>query len=74
MAQNEFEKKVQNMMKDFKITPSELVWEKLEKEIKPTKRRRFVLWIMPAIMVMVVLGGYMFFHKQEGFTSAYPEN
>lgn len=64
MAENEFEKKVQSLMQEFKVPPSDLVWERLEKEIRPQKRRRFILWIIPCLLFVAATGGYLLLQQK----------
>jgi hypothetical protein len=43
MQENEFEKKVRNLMDDLEIAPSAPVWDYVEKRIpKSNRRRRFI--------------------------------
>ena len=47
--QDRFEKEVQHKMEELKLTPSAPVWEKIELEIRPEKkRRRAILWFLLA--------------------------
>ena len=43
MAENKFEKSVQQEMQGFKIKPSEEIWPKVEKRIREKKKRRIFI-------------------------------
>lgn len=43
MAENKFEKSVQQEMQGFKINPSEEIWPKVEKRIRKKKKRRIFI-------------------------------
>ena len=40
MQENEFEKRIQEEMGEFRLRPSDAVWEKVEEQLKKKKRRR----------------------------------
>src|SRR5215204_645290 len=47
--QDRFEKEVQNKMEELRLTPAVPVWEKIELEIRPEKKRqRAILWFLLA--------------------------
>jgi len=46
MQENEFEKRLRQEMDEFKLRPSDNVWEKVEEELNKKKRRRVVFFIM----------------------------
>ena len=48
MQENEFEKRIQEEMGEFRLRPSETVWEKVEEQLKKKKRRRVVFFIFTA--------------------------
>ena len=52
MRENEFEKQVQQKMKEFDLRPSEEVWMEVERRIrKERKRRWFIFWFLfPALL------------------------
>jgi hypothetical protein len=59
MQENEFEKRVQNEMGEFRLHPSDAVWEKVEEQLKKKKRRRFVFFIfMLAGLSLLGYSGY----------------
>ncbi len=45
MQENKFENKVQQQMEEFRIRPSEAVWEKVEEALRKKKKRRVVFFI-----------------------------
>jgi len=57
MAANEFEKNVQRSLDDFKLHPSEEVWQKVEERIREKKRRRIIFFII-FFLIGLALGGY----------------
>ena len=56
MAENEFERKVNGLMDDFKIAPSETVWTNVEKEIGQKRRRRAFAWMIFCCLLLTVTG------------------
>ena len=45
MQENEFEKRLQDDMEEFRLRPSGEVWGKIEDQLKKKKRRRVVFFI-----------------------------
>src|SRR5687768_16828076 len=46
MPDHEFEKNIQDKMAEFRLPPSEPVWDKVEQQLnKKDKRRRGLLWL-----------------------------
>ena len=45
MQENKFENQVQQQMEEFRIRPSEAVWEKVEEELQKKKKRRVVFYL-----------------------------
>ena len=61
MEENKFEKRVQNEMREFRLRPSDAVWEKVEEQLKKKKRRRVVFFIfMLAGLSLLGYSGYFF--------------
>jgi len=58
MAVNEFEKKVQKMMDEFKLRPSEEVWQNVEKNIALRKRKRRIIFFMVFSCLGLMVAGY----------------
>lgn len=56
MQENEFEKRVQEEMAEFRLRPSDSVWEKVEEQLEKKKRRRIVFFIF--ILAGLSLLGY----------------
>lgn len=50
MPTNDFEKKVQEEMTEFKLRPSDDVWLIVEEKIRERKRRRFLFWLFPLLI------------------------
>lgn len=59
MATNDFEKRVQQQMGDFKLRPSKEVWLIVEEKIRERRRRRLLFWLLP----FVVGGGYLIYSQ-----------
>ncbi|MDQ3278057.1 MAG: hypothetical protein M3Q06_07010, partial [Bacteroidota bacterium] len=62
--QGSFEKRVQEKLEELKLTPSEPVWNAIEKELAPPKRRRFPLWI-PFVIVLLSGASWWFLSGKE---------
>ena len=58
MQRADFEKNVQQKMQELRFHPSDEVWKRVESGIAPKKRRRPVLWILFAALI---LGGAGYF-------------
>ena len=57
MQENEFEKRVQKMMEEWKVRPSVSVWSGVEKRIREKRRKRRWLLVIP-MLAGLALGGY----------------
>src|SRR6187401_1011310 len=66
MQENEFEKRIQEEMSDFHVRPSEVVWDKIEEELRKKKRRRviFIFFLLAGLSV-VGYSGYVLFTSQK---------
>jgi hypothetical protein len=67
-----FEKEVQKKMEELSLTPSAPVWEKVEMEIRPEKKRRRAFFWIPLLGLMLA-GGFayiLFIDKKETSTSS----
>jgi hypothetical protein len=61
MQENKFEKRLQQEMGEFRLRPSDAVWEKVEEQLKKKKRRRVVFFIfMLAGLSLLGYSGYFF--------------
>lgn len=61
--QGSFEKDVHRKLDDLRLTPSAPVWEKIELEIKPEKRkRRLLFWLLP-LGLLLAGGGWWLLHS-----------
>lgn len=58
MAVNEFEKNVQKVMDEFKLRPSEDVWQNVEKRIREKKKRRRIIFFIFFSCIGLGLTGY----------------
>src|ERR1035437_6008350 len=63
MQENEFEKQVQQKMDELKLHPSDAVWQKIEARIKKEKRRRWILFFFPAMLICFLYGGYVLLNR-----------
>ena len=64
MRENEFEKRVQRQMEEFRLRPSGAVWEKVEEELRKKKKRRivfFIFWL--AGLSLLSYTGYFLFNN-----------
>jgi hypothetical protein len=62
MPENEFEKRVRTLMEDFNFSPSEAVWDKVEKQIPKQKSRR--RWIILLFFCTGLMGsGYFIYNN-----------
>lgn len=67
MQENEFEKRIQEEMGEFRLRPSETVWEKVEEQLKKKKRRRVVFFIF-MLAGLSLLGFLGYFFTQTNYT------
>ncbi|MFC0771716.1 outer membrane beta-barrel protein [Terrimonas alba] len=71
MRENEFEKRVQQQMGEFKLHPSDAVWEKVEVELRKKKKRRVVFFIfLLAGLSLLGYTGYFLFNNYSKHTIA----
>lgn len=64
MPGHEFEKNVQQQMEDLRISPSQAVWNGVEKEMQKHKRRRRILLVLP-LLLLIGIGAYLTLYKAE---------
>ena len=67
MRENEFEKKVQQRMDDFRLRPSEAVWGKVAGELNRKKKRRtiFFIFLLSGFGLLGYSGYYFFNHSKQ---------
>src|SRR4030095_13749127 len=66
MQENEFEKRLQEEMSEFRVRPSEVVWERIEDDLRKKKRRRVVFYLfLLAGLSVVGYSGYVLFTPQK---------
>ncbi|MBS1654336.1 MAG: hypothetical protein JSU05_05770, partial [Bacteroidetes bacterium] len=67
MPVNDFEKKVQQRMDEFRLRPSASVWPEVEKRIREKKRRRIIFFWFTGITGLVLIGysGNLYFSKRK---------
>jgi len=70
MQENEFERQVRQKTDDLKLHPSGAVWQKIEVRIKKEKRRRWVLFMLPVLLIGSLYGGYVLFNSNNSNTLA----
>ncbi len=64
MQENKFEKGVQQQMEEFRIRPSEAVWQKVEEALRKKKKRRVVFFIfLLAGLSLLGYSGYFLFNN-----------
>ena len=61
MAENEFEKQVQQKMEELKLNPSGEVWKNVEVQIRKEKKRR---WLLFFLLFLFVFSGGIFWWKE----------
>jgi hypothetical protein len=61
MAENEFEKKVQQKMEELKLNPSDEVWKNVEVQIRKEKKRRWLLFLL--LFLFIFFGGIFWWKK-----------
>src|SRR6516164_5198225 len=63
MQENEFEKQVKKMMESFKLSPSNSVWEKVDRRINgdKQKKRPFILLLFMSLLI----AGYFMYHASQ---------
>ncbi|HEY2720593.1 MAG TPA: hypothetical protein VGI82_02645, partial [Chitinophagaceae bacterium] len=66
MAANEFEKKMQRILDEFKIHPSGEVWQNVEKTIRERKRKRRIIFFLVFSCLGLLMAGYAFNHFTQG--------
>jgi hypothetical protein len=68
MQENEFEKRVREIMDEFKITPSGSVWDKVEQQIPKQKRRRRWM-ILFFLLAGLTVSGYFIYYNYNNVTT-----
>lgn len=63
MKENDFEKQVQQKMDELKIHPSGAVWQKIKGQIKKEKRRRWILFFIPVVLIGILYSGYILLNR-----------
>jgi hypothetical protein len=61
--QGSFEKKVQEKLDELKLNPSAPVWEKIELQIQPEKKRRRGIFWVPFLIFLLAGTGWWFFYS-----------
>ena len=56
---NKFEKQVQKQLKEFRLSPSASVWEKVEERIKGKKRRKIFFLFKPVTKLTTCITEYI---------------
>ena len=66
MQENEFETRVQQQMEEFRVRPSEAVWEKVDEELRKKKKRRVVFYLfLLAGLGLFGYSGYFLFNNSK---------
>ncbi|MDI3319563.1 hypothetical protein [Pinibacter soli] len=61
MHNNEFERKVQQQMEEFRLSPSDAVWLNVQDGIRKEKRRRLWKYVPTAAALLLLVPGYLLF-------------
>src|SRR5688572_7722531 len=61
MQENEFEKRMQEEMGEFRLRPSDDVWNKIDVQLRKKKRRRVVFFIFLLAGLSLLSTGYFLF-------------
>ncbi|MDH7461450.1 hypothetical protein QEG73_09165 [Chitinophagaceae bacterium 26-R-25] len=61
MHNNEFERKVQQHMEEFRLPPSDAVWLNVQDGIRKEKRRRLWKYVPAAAALLLLVPGYLLF-------------
>jgi hypothetical protein len=64
MHKQDFEKSVQQRLEELSFTPSQSVWDKVNADIRPRKKRRIALWLLPVALVIGASGWWLL--QQDG--------
>jgi hypothetical protein len=67
--QGSFEKKVQEKLDELKLNPSAPVWEKIELQIQPEKKRRRGIFWIPVAVILLLGGGWWALQTDTGETT-----
>lgn len=73
MSSNKFEKQVQKNLEELQFTPSEAVWQNVEKELRKEKKRRRWL-LLPLLSLLIAVGGYFVYNNSNNTTSSIEKN
>lgn len=69
MADKNFEQKVQQQMQDFKLRPSDAVWQNVDARLRKDKRRRWFFFLLTTSM-LIATGTGLFYTQQQKTTIA----
>jgi hypothetical protein len=73
MSSNKFEKQVQENLEELQFTPSDAVWQNVEKELRKDKKRR--RWfLLPLLLLCIGAGGYFAYHNSNSHTNSIQKN
>src|SRR5262245_14802705 len=79
MQENEFEKRVQQGLEEFRLRPSGAVWQKVEEGIKKKKKRRavFFIFLLAGLSLLGYSGYFLLNQSNQSLTeknSTLPNN
>jgi hypothetical protein len=69
MADKNFEQKVHQQMQDFKLHPSDAVWQNVDARLRKDKRRRWFFFLLTTSM-LIATGTGLFYTQQQKTTIA----
>src|SRR5215831_4970610 len=63
MQENEFEKQVKKMMDGFELSPSDSVWEKVDRRINGDKRKKRLFILL--LFFSLLIASYFMYHASQ---------
>lgn len=58
-TENEFEKSIQQALRQWQVTPPAADWNAIERQLHPSKKRKTIWWWLPLLLAPIVAGIWM---------------